>query len=116
MSDEFIPHHSRRKCAECGLVNTGADEQCRRCGTELTEDDEFESEPLAVEPVEQPRKRTLLKRLLWIISATLHSEFGICHYFSVLIGCSRIRLSRLTSPSDCWSKPVSLAKVLRFAS
>jgi hypothetical protein len=89
MSHESIPHHSRRKCAECGLVNTGADEQCRRCGAGLTEDDEFESEPLAVEPVEPPRKRTLLKRLLWIISATL--LILIVWYLSLLFSSGRLQ-------------------------
>jgi hypothetical protein len=89
MSDEFTPHHSRRKCAECGLVNTGADEQCRRCGALLTEDDELADEPVAVEPVEQPRKRTLLKRLLWIISATL--LILIVWYLSLLFSSDRLQ-------------------------
>ena len=28
-------HQSRRKCARCGLVNSGADESCRRCGLDF---------------------------------------------------------------------------------
>ena len=72
MSENSTPHYSRRKCPECGLVNAVADEQCRRCGTSLSEpDDSFAPPPTGAEPVAQPRKRSLAKRILWVVSATL---------------------------------------------
>jgi hypothetical protein len=89
MSDEFTPHPSRRKCAACGLVNAGADEQCRRCGALLTEDDSLPAEPSALEPVEQPRKRTLFKRLIWIISATL--LILVVWYLSLLMSSDQLQ-------------------------
>jgi hypothetical protein len=66
------PHPSRQKCASCGLVNAVSDESCRRCGSPLTGND-----PIApqadLEPAEKPspQKRGLLKRLTWILGATL---------------------------------------------
>ena len=89
MSDEFAPHPSRRKCIECGLVNAVGDEQCRRCGAWLTEDDSFAAESLAPEPDEAPRKRSLLKRLVWIISATL--LILVVWYLSLLISSDRLQ-------------------------
>jgi hypothetical protein len=71
MSEDSTPVNSRRKCPECGLVNSGADEQCRRCGAGLSEEDSFAPQPADGEAIAQPRKRGLLKRLVWIISATL---------------------------------------------
>ena len=66
-------NQSRRKCAQCGLVNTGSDELCRRCGTPLAGEERAESgsgpaEPVAAAPV---KKRGLLKRATWILGATL---------------------------------------------
>lgn len=73
MSQESIqsPHQSRRKCTNCGLVNTGSDELCRRCGAALSVDEETDSGP--TEPIADatPKKRGFLKRLTWILSATL---------------------------------------------
>lgn len=65
------PHHSRKKCANCGLVNTGSDESCRRCGAVLSVDEEQDSAP--VEPIADatPKKRGFLKRLTWVLAATL---------------------------------------------
>ena len=61
---------SRNKCPDCGLVNAGSDETCRRCGTALHEEEFIE--PSNVDPIlaVKPKKRSLLKRLAWIISAT----------------------------------------------
>ena len=77
------PLNSRRKCPECGLVNAGSDETCRRCGTafyqaELTEP----SSAGDFEPV-KPKKRTLLKRLIWILTTT--AVLLIIFYASLLV-------------------------------
>lgn len=73
---------SRQKCSECGLVNIGSDERCRRCGTDLSVTES--SEPVTgTEPVAEPAKRGLLKRLIWIFGATLVAM--IVWYVSLLI-------------------------------
>jgi hypothetical protein len=77
------PPRSRQKCGNCGLVNTGADELCRRCGSSL--EDEASTEPqldLKAKNEGGPKKRGLLKRLIWIVGATLIS-LSIC-YVSLL--------------------------------
>ena len=64
-------HQSRRKCAHCGLVNTGSDELCRRCGTPLdavARPEPSEKEPEAGAPA---NKRGFLKRAMWTLGATL---------------------------------------------
>lgn len=75
------PHESRRKCVHCGLVNTGSDELCRRCGTPLAD----EERTIAAEPVASAnrKKRGFLKRVAWILGATLIALM-IC-YASLLI-------------------------------
>jgi len=78
------PHQSRQKCASCGLVNTGSDETCRRCGSPLTGYEPTGPGPvteLSDEPVR--KKRGLLKRLTWIAGATLIALL-IC-YVSLLL-------------------------------
>jgi hypothetical protein len=62
---------SRRKCANCGLVNISRDEKCRRCGTLLTEDEQFDSLPQEPAPAEARKRRGLLQRVIWITGATL---------------------------------------------
>ena len=78
MSQDSIPtsQHARQKCAGCGLVNTAADEVCRRCGAPLSQvefsgplvEPERKDEP---ERPDKPRGRTLLKRVIWVVSATI---------------------------------------------
>ncbi|HVQ38043.1 MAG TPA: hypothetical protein VMS31_10955 [Pyrinomonadaceae bacterium] len=63
---------NRNKCLSCGLVNATIDENCRRCGTPLTGEGEEPAEPVE----ENRRKRTLGKRLLWILGATLFFLFA----------------------------------------
>ncbi len=77
------PHQSRQKCASCGLVNTGSDEFCRRCGSPLTGADTTTTRPDLVPEEPRPKKRGLLKRLTWIAGATLICLL-IC-YVSLLI-------------------------------
>jgi len=77
-------HPSRQKCANCGLVNTGSDELCRRCGSPLTGEDPTEQQTdLEAAEETSPPKRGFLKRLTWIGGATLIILL-IC-YMSLLI-------------------------------
>jgi hypothetical protein len=72
MSQDSIPtsQPARQKCADCGLVNAGSDEVCRRCGAPLTVV-EFSNPRAEPEPKPKIRKRTFLKRVIWILSATI---------------------------------------------
>ena len=85
MSQDSIqtPHQLRRKCARCGLVNSGADELCRRCGTALPDDQSVATIKAELLPVIDTKKRGLLKRLTWIFGATLVAL--IMFYVSLLI-------------------------------
>ena len=85
---EASTHYTRRKCPECGLVNAGADEQCRRCGGLLSDADAFVPQAVDAEPVVRPHKRTLLKRIGWIVSATL--VVMIIWYVSLLLTSERL--------------------------
>src|SRR5436190_11516667 len=89
MNHDSTPHLFRRKCVNCGLVNAAADEQCRRCGALLADDESPVPEDLEVEPVAPPRRRGLLKRLVWIISATL--IVLIVWYLSLLMTSERLQ-------------------------
>jgi len=68
--DAHRPSHGRRKCPDCGLVNVGSDKTCRRCGTALHEEEFIEHPTTELAVPLKPKKRSLLKRLLWIVSAT----------------------------------------------
>ena len=77
-------HLSRQKCVNCGLVNTGADESCRRCGSPLDDNGPVEQQIDPNAPEETvPKKRGLLKRLTWIAGATLISL--LIFYLSLLV-------------------------------
>ena len=89
MSHNSTPHLSRLKCVNCGLVNGAADEQCRRCGALLADDEPPLPGGLKAEPVVQPRRRGLLKRLIWITSATL--IVLIVWYLSLLMTSERLQ-------------------------
>jgi len=83
MSQDQIqaPHPARQKCPNCGLVNSSADEACRRCGVSLLE----QAEPIAARelPVVRPKKRTILKRVTWILGTT--GILLIIFYVSLLL-------------------------------
>jgi hypothetical protein len=68
---------NRKKCAQCGLVNSVADETCRRCSAVLSEP----SEPAA--QTEKVKARGLGKRVLWILGTTLALLFA--WYLSMLL-------------------------------
>lgn len=70
---------NRNKCTRCGLVNSASDENCRRCGARITGDGPGNAE----DGDEQPKKRSIWKRLLWILGATLFLLFS--SYFSLLV-------------------------------
>jgi predicted nucleic acid-binding Zn ribbon protein len=89
MSEDSTPHHSRRKCPECGLVNAGVDEQCRRCGALLPDEEPFAHGSHPAEAVTQPRKRNLLTRIVWVLSATL--IILIIWYMSLLFTSEKLQ-------------------------
>lgn len=60
---------SMNKCPSCKLVNAATDEICRRCGSSLMGADDENADVLQ----ETSKKRTLGKRLLWILGATFLS-------------------------------------------
>src|SRR5262245_18715892 len=67
--DQIQTHHAaRQKCPDCGLVNSSADETCRRCGASFL----AQAEPFAARefPIVRPKGRTLLKRVTWILGTT----------------------------------------------
>src|SRR5262249_39379228 len=82
MSHDSTPHLARRKCANCGLVNAAADEGCRRCGAVLTDEAPLAARPIDTEAARKPANRGLVKRLIWIVSATFISL--MVWYFSLL--------------------------------
>jgi hypothetical protein len=84
MSQDSIPtsEQARQKCADCGLVNAGSDEVCRRCGATLS-NVEVSSPPPESEPKPKNPKRTFLKRVIWVLSATI--VILIVWYVSLLL-------------------------------
>src|SRR4051812_18742472 len=91
MSEDLTPQQSRRKCPECGLVNGSTDEKCRRCGAMLVDDDEDSFVPWSAEDeaAESPRRRSLAKRLVWIVSATI--VVLIVWYVSLLLSSDKLQ-------------------------
>jgi len=69
------------------LVNAGSDETCRRCGAALHEEEFIAAANLEAVPPVKPRKRTLLKRLVWIISTT--AILLIIFYASLLLSADK---------------------------
>lgn len=94
MSQDSIQerHLSRKKCSNCALVNAGSDELCRRCGTALYEEELAAPYAAEVQPV-KPKKRTLVKRLIWIISAT--TVLLLVFYASLLFSSAKLNPDQL---------------------
>ncbi len=84
-----ISHHSRRKCAHCGLVNAASDEQCRRCGSLLTDVESFVPITAEAVPALKIRKRSFLKRAIWTVGVTL--VLLIIWYVSLLMSSDGLR-------------------------
>src|SRR5438067_11906408 len=79
------PRQSRRRCANCGLVNAGTDESCRRCGSALVEDGSLDQgTPQPTLRASKAKKRGFLKRVIWDLGAAL--VILIIWYVSGLIG------------------------------
>src|SRR5690349_16846716 len=83
------PHQARRKCAQCGLVNTATDESCRRCGTALADDESIEPGPANAEVRTKTKKRGFLKRVTWVLGAT--SIILLIWYVSLLISADGLQ-------------------------
>jgi hypothetical protein len=62
--------HSRQKCPECGLVNAGSDDVCRRCGASFARP-EVSNHAAGPQPKAEPAKRGFFRRVLWVFGATL---------------------------------------------
>jgi hypothetical protein len=90
MSDDSLPPPppERRKCGNCGLVNSGNDEACRRCGEPLAL--AHDTPPPIYEIVTAPRSkgRTFLQRVLWVMSATF--AILIAWYISLLVSSNSL--------------------------
>lgn len=71
-SYRFTSQMSKNKCPSCKLVNSATDETCRRCGSPLT----GRADSNAAVGDEIVKKRSLGKRLLWILGATLFLLFS----------------------------------------
>jgi hypothetical protein len=85
-SDQAVPP-TRRKCANCGLVNAAADEVCRRCGAQLTDDEAaYQIDSAATVEEETPPRRSLSKRVVWIVSTTV--IVLVLFYLSLLVSSS----------------------------
>jgi hypothetical protein len=83
MSQNSTPRLRRQKCIQCGLVNVGEDEHCRRCGGSLAEARDLQAGALEPAPATKPPGRSLLRRIMWVVSATL--IVLVVWYFSLLI-------------------------------
>ena len=91
MSDDSSPvlHSERRKCGKCGLVNSGNDEVCRRCGEPLILSDDAPPSTYETPTTEKPKGRTFLRRVVWVVTATL--LILIVWYASLLITSDRLK-------------------------
>jgi len=89
MDHEVTSNLSRRKCVNCGLINAAADEQCRRCGALLPDNEPPEAQPKEEEPAEKPPRRSFRKRVVWILSATLVTL--VAWYISLLMTSDRLQ-------------------------
>ena len=79
---------TRNKCPQCGLVNSAADENCRRCGSVLSRG---QTPSLEVEAAPQ-KKRSLLRRLIWILSTTI--LLLLVAYISLLLTSEELAYER----------------------
>lgn len=86
---------NRRKCLQCGLVNLAADETCRRCGASLTleQSEATGEESTAAEPDEEKvPKRSVVRRLSWILGTTLILVFAA--YMSLLLTSEELQFDQ----------------------
>jgi hypothetical protein len=84
---------NRNKCSRCGLVNSTADQMCRRCRTSLVGQPAPESDNDGVEA-----KRGIVRRLTWILGTTLILLFA--WYLSLLASSDRLGFDRRKTVAD----------------
>jgi len=91
MSDDSSPvlHSERRKCGKCGLVNSGNDEVCRRCGEPLILSDDAPPPSYETPATEKLKGRAFLRRVVWVVGATL--LILIIWYASLLMTSDRLK-------------------------
>lgn len=77
---------SNVRCRECGLVNFASAEKCKRCGASLTEEGTGD---VAIEETEVVRKRSLGKRVVWILGMTC--VILLIYYLSLLLTSDAIK-------------------------
>jgi len=87
--DPIQPSYQRRKCAQCGLVNAGADEQCRRCGALFTGEEVLSATEPAERPSPKTKRRGFLKRVAWVLITTL--VILIIWYVSLLVSSNGLQ-------------------------
>ncbi|HYY58512.1 MAG TPA: hypothetical protein VE842_14360 [Pyrinomonadaceae bacterium] len=80
---------SSTRCRECGLVNFATAQQCKRCGAFLTEDGPVDVATGEEAVTDVPKKRSIGKRVSWIIGMTL-VVLLIC-YMSLLVTSDSIK-------------------------
>jgi hypothetical protein len=86
---------NRNKCSSCGLVNSTADQTCRRCGESLEAASAPESDESASEGV---KKRGIGRRLIWIFGTTLILLFA--WYLSLLASSNYLGYDRRKTVED----------------
>lgn len=94
---------NRNKCPGCGLVNAEADQTCRRCGAALLEnefdDSSAEASPQSAADFDEAKpKRTILRRLVWILGTTLILLF--VWFLSLLASSERLGPERRKTVAD----------------
>lgn len=74
------------RCRECGLVNFASADQCKRCGTSLTEEGPADVD---INEAEVTKKRSFLRRITWILGMTC--AILVVYYLSLLLTSDGIR-------------------------
>jgi hypothetical protein len=77
---------SSTRCSQCGLVNFASADECKRCGASLSGPDRAES---TIEETEAPQKRSLARRLTWILGMTCVTL--AIYYISLLLTSDSIK-------------------------
>jgi hypothetical protein len=87
---------NRKKCSRCGLVNSTADEMCRRCGASLADQPEPESGEVDSEVVAP--KRGIVRRLAWMLGTAFILLFA--SYLSLLATSDPLGYDRRKTVGD----------------
>ena len=87
---------NRNKCSRCGLINSTADEMCRRCGASLADQPAPKSGEVDSEGVKP--KRGIARRLIWILGTTFILLFA--WYLSLLATSKHLGFDRQKTVAD----------------